>query len=114
MGVTRTVIKAGSGNTPTRGAHITVHCTGYVKGIDEASNKKFWSTKDVGQTTFSFNVGLGKVIKGWDEGFMMMQVGEQARLECTSDYGYGESGFPAWGIPGNATLIFDVEIISMQ
>jgi len=76
--------------------------------------KKFWSTKDPGQKAFAFNVGVGQVIKGWDEGFMTMKLGEEARLEMTGDYAYGSGGFPAWGIPPNATLIFDVAILKIE
>jgi len=75
--------------------------------------RKFWSTKDAGQNVFTFNVGVGKVIRGWDEGFMSMSEGEEARLEMTGDYAYGAGGFPAWNIPPNATLIFDVQIITI-
>jgi peptidylprolyl isomerase len=110
MGVTRTVVKEGTGEKPTKGATITVHCTGYLtEGM-----KKFWSTKDPGQKEFAFRVGLGQVIKGWDEGMMQMQLGETARLEMTGDYAYGDKGFPAWGIPGNAGLTFDIELLKIS
>jgi len=98
------------GAKPQRGQSITVHCTGFV--VDN-NMKKFWSTKDPGQQPFTFNVGLGQVIKGWDEGFLDMQLGEVARLRMTPDYGYGSGGFPAWGIPPNATLEFEVEILKI-
>jgi len=110
MGVTKTVVSNGNGVRPQRGQTITVHCTGYLK----AGMNKFWSTQDAGQSAFSFQVGLGKVIRGWDEGFLSMSQGEKARLEMTGDYAYGAGGFPAWGIGSNATLIFDVEILSIQ
>jgi len=54
------------------------------------------------------------VIRGWDEGMLEMSVGEIAELTMTPDYGYGAGGFPAWGIPGNATLVFEVEILSVN
>jgi peptidylprolyl isomerase len=69
--------------------------------------------QDPGQKAFSFNVGIGQVVRGWDDGFMDMKEGEEARLEMTGDYAYGDKGFPAWGIGPNATLIFDVAIISI-
>jgi len=109
MGWTKEIKKTGTGGTPTKGQTITVHCTGFI----QSTGAKFWSTKDPGQTTFSFKVGMGKVIRGWDEGFMAMKLGEQARLTITGDYAYGATGFPAWGIGPNATLLFDVEIISI-
>ncbi|CAI5517384.1 unnamed protein product [Closterium sp. Naga37s-1] len=72
------------------------------------------STKDPGQQPFTFQVGLGNVIKGWDESVINMQLGEQARITCTPDYAYGAGGFPAWGIMPNSTLVFDIEVLSLQ
>ena len=62
MGFTKTILKAGSGAFPRRGQKVTVHCTGFGKNRD--MSQKFWSTKDPGQEPFSFNVGMGEVIKG--------------------------------------------------
>jgi peptidylprolyl isomerase len=90
MGVERTVLNAGSGPSPQTGQTVTVHCTGKLE-----NGKKFWSTKDEGQTVFSFQIGLGKVVKGWDEGVAQMQLGETANLVCSPDYAYGSRGFPA-------------------
>lgn len=84
--------------------------TGYGKNGDLSA--KFWSTRDPGQRTFTFTVGQGKVIRGWDEGVLTMRVGETARLTCTPDYAYGAGGFPAWGIQPNSTLIFEIEVLS--
>ena len=86
------LIRAGSGAAPTKGQNITVHCTGTV----QASMKKFWSTKDPGQTPFSFKVGLGQVIRGWDESMAGMLVGEVSEVTITGDFAYGASGFPAF------------------
>jgi peptidylprolyl isomerase len=94
---------------PAKGSKITVHCTGFVA----ETGKKFWSTHDT-NTPFSFQVGLGKVIKGWDEGMLTMALGERAKLHCSSDYAYGAAGFPAWGIPPSAALIFDVEVVAIE
>eukprot|EP00735_Rhodelphis_limneticus_P013897 TRINITY_DN785_c0_g1::TRINITY_DN785_c0_g1_i1::g.18470::m.18470 TRINITY_DN785_c0_g1::TRINITY_DN785_c0_g1_i1::g.18470 ORF type:complete len:125 (-),score=40.27,sp/Q8LGG0/FKB12_ARATH/60.71/3e-41,FKBP_C/PF00254.23/3.1e-24 TRINITY_DN785_c0_g1_i1:77-409(-) len=110
MGVTKEVLKPGTGRKPQKGNTITVHCTGFVA----ATGKKFWSTKDPGQDVFSFQVGLGQVIKGWDAGFIDMSLGESARLTISSDWAYGPRGFPAWGIPPNADLIFEVEILKIE
>ena len=109
MGVERTVIKAGSGATPSRGQTVTVHCTGYLA----EGKKKFWSTKDTNEP-FAFKVGLGQVIKGWDDGCMQMQIGETAELAMTGDFAYGAKGFPAWGIGPNAALIFEIDLIKAQ
>ncbi|CAD6242281.1 unnamed protein product [Miscanthus lutarioriparius] len=125
MGFEKQILRAGTGPKPVKGQKVTVHCTGY--GKDRDLSKKFWSTKDPGQQPFSFNIGLGSVIKGWDEGVMTMQVGEVARiqlslasdirvflLQCTPDYAYGASGFQAWGIQPNSVLAFEIEVLSAQ
>eukprot|EP01119_Soliformovum_irregulare_P004027 TRINITY_DN15038_c0_g1_i1.p1 TRINITY_DN15038_c0_g1~~TRINITY_DN15038_c0_g1_i1.p1 ORF type:complete len:154 (+),score=37.36 TRINITY_DN15038_c0_g1_i1:18-479(+) len=112
MGVTKEVTQQGNGPEPKKGANITVHCTGYTE-LPGQDLKKFWSTRDTNEP-FSFNVGMGQVIRGWDEGFMSMKVGERAKLHLSSDYAYGAKGFPAWGIPANAPLMFDVEILSIN
>ena len=72
------------------------------------------ATKDPGQTTFSFTIGRGQVIKGWDEGVLTMAKGETARLTCTPDYAYGSGGFPAWGIMPNSTLVFEIELLGSK
>lgn len=110
MGFTKTPIKAGNGVRPQRGQNVTVHCTGYGKNGD--LNVKFWSTRDPGQEPFTFAVGMGQVIKGWDESVIEMSVGERAKIHCTPDYAYGSGGFPAWGIQPNSELIFDIEVLS--
>jgi len=110
MGVTKEVLKAGNGSKPTAGQAVTVHCTGYGKNRD--LTEKFWSTKDSGQTTFTFKVGMGQVIKGWDEGLVGLCKGAKATLILPPDYGYGDGGAGA-DIPGGATLNFDVEVIEI-
>jgi len=112
MGVSKEIISAGSGFSPQKGQKISVHCTGFLE-LPGQPLKKFWSTRDKNEP-FSFQVGLGKVIRGWDEGFLTMKLGEKAKLHLTSDYAYGEAGFPSWGIPSNAPLMFEVEILSIN
>lgn len=70
MGFKKEIIREGTGKAPTAGRQVTVHCTGYGKNGD--LNVPFWSTKDPGQKAFSFVIGQGQVIKGWDEGVMTM------------------------------------------
>mmetsp|Transcript_13790 Transcript_13790/g.29960 ORF Transcript_13790/g.29960 Transcript_13790/m.29960 type:complete len:114 (-) Transcript_13790:494-835(-) len=113
MGFTKTILRAApSGALPRAGQRVTVHCTGYGKNNDLSS--KFWSTKDPGQQPFTFSVGLGQVIRGWDEGVIGMRLGEVARIKCTPDYGYGAGGFPAWGIMPNSELVFEIEVLSIE
>ncbi|RAL49453.1 unnamed protein product [Cuscuta campestris] len=112
MGVEKQILRQGTGPKPVPGQTVTVHCTGYGKNGD--LSQKFWSTKDPGQQPFSFKIGQGSVIKGWDEGVLTMQVGEVARLTCTPDYGYGAGGFPAWGIQPNSVLAFEIEVLGAQ
>ncbi|XP_068636550.1 peptidyl-prolyl cis-trans isomerase FKBP12 [Aristolochia californica] len=112
MGVEKQVLAPGNGPKPVRGQNVTVHCTGYGKNGD--LSQKFWSTKDPGQKPFTFKIGQGSVIKGWDEGVMGMQVGEVGRLHCSPDYAYGPGGFPAWGILPNSVLTFEIEVLSLE
>ena len=109
-GVKKEILKQGDGPAVSKGNKITVHCTGSLA----ETGKKFWSTKDPGQQPFTFNCGLGQVIAGWDEGCLTMRQGEVAKLTIDHHKGYGEGGFPAWGIPPRATLQFEIEILQIQ
>ena len=93
---------------PPKGYEVQAHYTGRLK----SDGSKFDSSVDRG-TPFKFTLGTGQVIKGWDEGFASMKIGEKAILECAPDYAYGESGSPP-KIPGNATLEFEVELLDFK
>jgi len=93
----------------TKGAKVRVHATGTV----EQTNKKFWSTKDDGQRPFEYNAGVGGVITGWDQGCLGMKLGEVRKLRIPATEGYGAQGFPAWGIPPAATLLFEIELLKV-
>lgn len=97
---------------PARGQNVTVHYTGWLMNPDGSKGAKFDSSVDRGQK-FSFTIGVGQVIRGWDEGVMDMKVGEQRRLIIPADLGYGARGAGRI-IPGGATLIFDVELFSVR
>jgi FKBP-type peptidyl-prolyl cis-trans isomerase len=109
-GVKKDVLKQGAGPIVHKGDEITVHCTG--SQVDTGS--KFWSTKDPGQQPFKFKVGQGQVIPGWDEGCQTMSEGEISKLTLSPNKAYGNQGFPAWGIKPNATLTFEIEVISVN
>lgn len=96
---------------PVLGAKVTVHYTGYLDQNGQPG-AKFDSSVDRG-TPFQFQIGIGMVIKGWDEGVMGMSVGEKRRLIIPSNLGYGARGAGA-AIPPHATLIFDVELLDTK
>lgn len=97
----------GTGATPQRGQTVTVHYTGTLE-----NGKKFESSLDRGQPA-DFRLGVGAVIKGWDEGLMSMKVGGKRKLIIPSNLGYGPMGKPP-DIPGNSTLIFEVELLGVK
>eukprot|EP01091_Cochliopodium_minus_P012599 TRINITY_DN3849_c0_g1_i1.p1 TRINITY_DN3849_c0_g1~~TRINITY_DN3849_c0_g1_i1.p1 ORF type:complete len:111 (+),score=30.99 TRINITY_DN3849_c0_g1_i1:71-403(+) len=109
MGITKTLIKKGTGVKIQKGNKVTVHCTGVIK----ETGKKFWSTHD-GNKPFSFQIGRGQVIRAWDEGVLDMEIGEVTKIEATPDWAYGSTGFPEWGIYPNSILIFEIEVLSQS
>jgi ketosteroid isomerase-like protein len=100
-------LKVGTGESPTSGQMVTVHYTGTLE-----NGTKFDSSVDRCQP-FTFPIGIGKVIKGWDEGVMTMKVGGKRRLIIPPELGYGSRG-AGNVIPPNATLIFDVELLGLK
>jgi len=112
-GLQYTILKeaATDAKKPTIGAKVSVHYTGWLDNNGK-EGKKFDSSVDRAQP-FEFNVGVGQVIKGWDLGVADMKVGEKRRFIISPELGYGTRG--AGGvIPGNATLIFDVELLAIK
>merc|ERR1719324_2095076 len=107
---TYVVVSAGQPGAAVRPNNkVTVHATGVVK----ETGKKFWSTKDPGQQSFSYQAGVGQVIKGWDQGLLGMKMGEERKVTIQGPEAYGAKGFPAWGIGPNATLEFTLEMLKI-
>ena len=96
----------GTGRAAAAGDTVAVHYTGWLK-----DGKKFDSSVDRGQP-FSFKLGAGRVIKGWDEGVAGMKVGGKRKLIIPAALGYGARGAPG-AIPPNAELTFEVELLKI-
>jgi FKBP-type peptidyl-prolyl cis-trans isomerase FkpA len=108
-----TDIVQGTGAEATAGDRVTVHYTGwlYEQGKPEAKGAEFDSSRKGGKP-FTFQLGAGNVIDGWDQGVAGMRVGGQRRLTIPAALGYGDRG--AGGvIPPGATLLFDVELLDV-
>ena len=97
----------GKGASPKKGNTAVVHYTGWLE-----NEKKFDSSVDRGEP-FQFVLGVGQVIKGWDEGVASMKVGGKRKLIIPSQLGYGARG-AGGAIPPNATLIFEVELLQIK
>lgn len=104
-GLKYTEVVEGTGETPQNGQVVTVHYTGTL-----TDGTKFDSSRDRGQP-FKFKIGVGQVIKGWDEGVGTMKVGGRRMLEIPAELGYGSRGIGP--IPPNSTLLFDVELLKV-
>jgi len=98
----------GSGAVPKSGQMITAHYTGYL-----VNGQKFDSSVDRGKP-FETQIGVGRVIKGWDMAFTQMKVGEKRVLVIPGDLAYGKQGAGGGRIPPDATLVFDVELIGVK
>jgi peptidylprolyl isomerase len=106
-GLKYTDLVEGTGATPQRGQTLSVHYTGtLVNGFEFDSSRKRG-------TPMEFKFGVQPMIKGWDEGLATMKVGGRRKLVIPSVLGYGPQGRPP-DIPGNSTLIFDVELVSAK
>jgi peptidylprolyl isomerase len=106
-GLKYTDLVEGTGATPQRGQTLSVHYTGTL-----TNGFEFDSSRKRG-TPMEFKFGVQPMIKGWDEGLQTMKVGGRRKLVIPSALGYGPQGRPP-DIPGNSTLIFDVELVAAK
>ncbi|KAF2877457.1 hypothetical protein BDV95DRAFT_147686 [Massariosphaeria phaeospora] len=116
MGVQKQVLKNGNGvDFPKKHDEVSMEYTGWLYTEETADKKGDKFDSSVGRGDLITPIGVGRVIKGWDEGILgssatePMSLGEKSTLTISADYGYGARGFPGH-IPPNATLIFDVEL----
>ena len=113
-GFTKIDVKTGTGKEAISGKMVRVHYTGWLfdKSAPDNKGKKFDSSRDR-PGNFTFPLGAGRVIKGWDQGVQDMKVGGQRTLIIPPSMGYGARGASNI-IPPNATLVFDVELMGVQ
>jgi len=110
MGVDVVTTKPGDGKTfPKTGQTVVAHYVGRL----QSTGAQFDSSRGR-QKAFEFVIGRGQVIRGWDEGFAQMSVGQQATLTISPDYAYGQQDVGNGLIPPNSTLIFDVELLGVK
>ncbi len=100
-------LSVGSGAEATTGKTVSVHYTGTL-----TDGSKFDSSHDRGRP-FEFQLGAGRVIKGWDQGVVGMKIGGKRKLTIPSDLAYGARGFPPV-IPPDATLVFEIELLGVR
>lgn len=107
-----TDITVGTGTTAATGQTVRVYYTGWVYSETATDHKGTQFDANTSGLGFSFRLGAGQVIKGWDQGVVGMKVGGKRRLIIPPDLGYGAAGAGS-AIPGNATLIFEIELLAV-
>ncbi|KAK7429953.1 FK506-binding protein 1B [Neonectria magnoliae] len=113
MSVSKTTHQEGTGAIPVPGQTVTIEYTGYLKDTSKPDLKGEKFDSSVGRGDFVTKIGVGAVIKGWDNGVTQMKVGEKATLDISAEFGYGARGFPGH-IPPNSDLIFDVYLKNVK
>ena len=101
-------IVVGTGDAPKHGQTVVVHYTGWL-----TDGKKFDSSVDRGQP-FEFQIGVGQVIQGWDQGVATMKVGGKRKLTIPPKLAYGNRDVGDGLIPANSTLVFEVELLDLK
>ena len=104
-----TDLTVGTGATATAGRTVSVNYTGWLYDASKTDNKGTQFDSSTGRGVFTFVLGAGQVISGWDQGVVGMKVGGKRRLIIPPSLGYGAAGVGP--IPGNATLVFDIDLI---
>lgn len=108
----QTDIVVGSGAAAKAGDALTVNYAGWLYDANAAQNKGALFDSSIGRGAFQFQLGAGRVIRGWDQGVVGMQVGGVRRLVLPPDLAYGSTG--SGSIPPNATLVFEIELLAIQ
>ena len=108
----QTDVRAGAGADAVNGGMLTVNYTGWLYDASRPDHKGLQFDSSVGKTPFSFTLGAGQVIRGWDQGVLGMKVGGLRRLVIPPSLGYG--GTRSGPIPANATLVFEVDLLDAQ
>jgi len=108
----QTDLRVGTGTEAVAGRTLTVHYTGWLYAPAQPEQKGQQFDSSVGRAPFSFVLGGGRVIQGWERGVPGMRAGGQRRLVIPPELAYGAQGAP--GIPPNSTLVFDVELLDVQ
>jgi FKBP-type peptidyl-prolyl cis-trans isomerase FkpA len=109
----QTDLVVGTGAQAAAGKNLTVNYTGWLYDASQTDGKGQQFDSSVGRGPFPFTLGAGQVIPGWDRGIVGMKVGGKRRLIIPPELAYGAAGSPP-AIPGNATLVFDVELLGVQ
>ena len=107
-------LRVGTGADAAAGRRVTVNYTGWFYDPTRPENKGQQFETSIGRQPFTFTLGLGQVIRGWDQGVPGMKVGGQRRLTIPPDLGYGANGSQGGVIPPNATLVYDIDLIDVQ
>ncbi|MBK7092303.1 MAG: FKBP-type peptidyl-prolyl cis-trans isomerase [bacterium] len=100
-------IKPGTGGSPQKGQRVTVHYVGTLL------DGKIFSSSRTNGAPFEFAIGVGQVIKGWDEGISSMKIGGTRKFIIPAELAYADKGHPA-GVPPNATIVFEVELLGIR